>query len=146
MARKYNERNVTSAQSTLDISTEVVFLFDNKYQSATFLNNTGAALDLEQGILVRRDIANAGQVIPAIAGATLANVIGVLRVTNAETLAIAGTAKVSYAIQGELDSGLLVLPAGVTLDTTVGAKHLKDILTGIGFDPRPVTELTSYDN
>lgn len=146
MAIEYNQRNVTSNQSTLDVSTEIVFLFDNKYQKAVFLNNTGADLDLEQGFLVRRDVSTPGQVIPAIAGATLSDVIGIVKVNSPMALADTETANINYAICGDIDSGLLVLPAGVTLDTTVGAKHLKDILTGIGFNPRPVTELTSFDN
>lgn len=146
MAIVYNQRNVTNNQSTLDVSTEVVFLYDNKYQTAVFKNTTAGDLDLEQGVLVRRDTSTPGQVIPAIAGATLADVIGIVKVNSPKTLAADETANINYAISGDVDSGLLVLPATVTLDTTVGNKHLRDILSGLGFNLKPLTELTSFDN
>jgi len=62
------------------------------------------------------------------------------------TLANAGTLPVYYATQGDIDAGLLVLPLGVTLDSMVGNKALKDILTNLGFILKNVTELTKFGN
>ena len=77
--------------------------------------------------------------------ANLADVIGVLKTDNI-TLVNGATAKVNYAIEGDLDSGLLVLPLGVSLDTMVGNKALKDVLTSLDFVLKNVTELSKFDN
>jgi hypothetical protein len=79
--------------------------------------------------------------------ATLANVIGILKVTNgAETMENAASVKANYAICGDIDAGMLILPNGVTLDSMVGSKALKDILTALGFVLNNVVEGTKYDN
>lgn len=79
--------------------------------------------------------------------ATLANVIGILKVTNGgETLADGGSINANYALSGDIDAGMLILPSGVTLDSIVGAKALKDILTALGFVLNNVVEGTKFDN
>lgn len=78
----------------------------------------------------------------------LANVIGILKVPNGQTTLLANTesTKATYCISGDIDASLLVLPLGVTLDTIVGSKSLKDILTALGFVLFNVTEMTKFDN
>lgn len=78
----------------------------------------------------------------------LANVIGILKVANGNTTLLADTEsiKATYCISGDIDATLLVLPLGVTLDTIVGSKALKDILTELGFVLFNVTEMTKFDN
>ena len=79
--------------------------------------------------------------------ATLDHVIGILKVTNgATTMADAGSINANYCISGDIDAGMLILPAGVTLDTITASKALKDILTALGFVVNNVTEGTKYDN
>jgi hypothetical protein len=78
--------------------------------------------------------------------ATLANVIGVLKIDGINTMANAASLPANYALSGDIDTSLLVLPLGVTLDTIVGSKALKDILTALGFVLYNVTETTKYDN
>jgi len=78
--------------------------------------------------------------------ATLANVIGVLKIDGINTMANAASLPANYALSGDIDTSLLVLPLGVTLDTMVGSKALKDILTALGFVLYNVIETTKYDN
>lgn len=80
--------------------------------------------------------------------ATLANVIGILKVSNGNTsqLADGESVKATYCIAGDIDASLLVLPLGVNLDTIVGSKSLKDILTALGFVLFNATEMTKFDN
>lgn len=139
-------RNVTRNQSTADYQQERVFLGSNDFQEAVFLNDTGAELVLESGLLVKRDTTTPGQIIPAVTGVTLADIIGVVMINGTVTLADDETAQVNYAINGDVDSGLLIAPDTVTLDTVVGNKSVKDILTTAGFNPKAVTELTQFDN
>lgn len=82
---------------------------------------------------------------PATA-ATLANVIGVLKIDGLVPLADTASINAYYALSGDIDAGLLVLPLGVTLDTIVGSKALKDILTALGFVLKNVTELSKFGN
>lgn len=82
---------------------------------------------------------------PATA-ANLANVIGVLKIDGLVPLADAASINAYYALSGDIDAGLLILPLGVNLDTIVGAKALKDILTALGFVLKNVTELSKFGN
>jgi hypothetical protein len=52
----------------------------------------------------------------------------------------------NYATCGDIDATMLVLPIGVTLDSIVGSKALKDVLTALGFQLNGVTEMTKFDN
>lgn len=142
------QRSATGNQSTVDYSLENLFLYGNRYQTATFQNNTGAEATFSSGFLVLRNTSTPANVIPAIAGATLANVIGVLKLDSDVTLADAGTTPANYGIGGDIDVSLLQLPATVTLDTVVGTtgKCLRDFLTDLGFVLKNVTENTKFDN
>jgi hypothetical protein len=78
--------------------------------------------------------------------ATLANVIGILKIEGTVTLLDTESVTANYAISGDIDAGMLILPLGVTLDSIVGSKALKDILTALGFVLNNVTECTKFDN
>jgi len=145
MAIIYNQRNATRNQSTVDYTQEIIFLSENDSRSAVFKNNTGSNLDLEQGIMVLRDVST-GYVIPAVAGDTLQDIIGIVRYDGVTTLADGETSNIDYAFNGQIDSGLIVFPATVDLNTTVGNKKLVDVLTEKGFNPRPVTDNSNFDN
>jgi hypothetical protein len=142
------QRNATRNQSTVDYSLENLFLFGNRYQTATFKNNTGAGATFKSGFLVLRETGTPANIIPAIAGATLANVIGILKLDSETTLADAGTVSANYCIAGDIDVNLLELPATVTLNTVVGTtgKCLKDFLTDLGFVLKNVVENSKIDN
>lgn len=142
------QRNATRNQSTVDYSLENLFLFGNRYQTATFKNNTGAEATFKSGFLVLRDTTAPANIIPAIAGATLANVVGILKLDSETTLADAGTTPANYCISGDIDVNLLQLPKTVTLDTVVGTtgKCLRDFLTDLGFVLKNVVENSKFDN
>jgi hypothetical protein len=78
--------------------------------------------------------------------ATLANVIGILKIEGENLMADAASLTANYALNGDIDASLLILPTGVTLDTIVGSKALKDVLTALGFVLNNVTELSKFDN
>jgi hypothetical protein len=80
--------------------------------------------------------------------ANLANVIGILKTTaNGVTVMANGESmSANFATCGDIDATMLVLPNEVSLDTIVGAKALKDVLTALGFQLNGVTEMTKFDN
>lgn len=140
------QRNANRNQSTVDYLAQNIFTYGNRYNTGTFLNNSGASLNAQDGILVTRHATLADTFVPAIAGATLANVIGILKIEGVVTMADAASVSANYCLSGDIDAGMLILPATVTLDTVVGAKSLKDILTALGFVLNNVTELSKFDN
>lgn len=142
------QRNVTRNQSTADYSYNRLFLFNNRYQEGTFKNNTGASYTLKPGTLLLRDTTTPAQVIPAVAGETLANVIGIVKLDGEVALATGDTLAINFAISGDVDAGLLNLPDGVTLDTvpTNGTKTLRDYLQALGFKLRESVQNTNFDN
>lgn len=78
--------------------------------------------------------------------ATLANVIGILKIEGENTMANAASLKANYCVSGDIDATMLILPLGVTLDSIVGSKALKDVLTALGFVLNNVTECSKFDN
>lgn len=142
---KATQRDATCNQSTVDFERRNPFLFGNRKCNAVLNNNTGADLEAISGFLVTRNTGTAGEIFPAQAG-NLADVIGILDMSCVTTLADGETTNTCYAISGDIDATLLTLPAGVTLDTVVGNKVLKDILTDLGFILHNVTENTKFDN
>lgn len=140
------QRNANRSQSTVDFQRNNIFTFGSRFYETVYLNNTGGDLTIKAGSLVLRDIANDGQTKPAIAGATLVDVIGILAHEGESTLTDTETIQTNYAIGGNIDASLLIFPATVSLDTVVGNKTVKDILTDLGFVLENVTENTKFDN
>ena len=140
------QRNETRNQSTVDFQRKNIFLYGNRHATVVFNNNTGGDLDVEAGILLIRNPANAAEVIPAIAGATLVNVIGFLNIEGIVTLADAETINANLCISGDIDSGLITLPDTVTLNTITDGKTLNDTLTALGFVMKNVTEGSKFAN
>jgi hypothetical protein len=147
------QRSATRNQSTADFSRENLFLYGNRYSESIFKNNTGANLTAMAGILVVRDVTAPTKVIPADYDTvqnpnvnTLGDVVGILTIEGEKVLANNGEMNCNVCISGDIDAGLLVLPDGVTLNTVVGTKVLKDILTGLGFVLHNVTENAKFDN
>lgn len=145
---KYSVRRDTLNQSTIDYVQEQVFVGDNKYKDdVVFVNNTGADLEVTDGILVKRNVANVGQVLPAATdGSDLADIIGVLKMNGSQMLADTETIGASYCYKGKLDSGLIDYPGVTTINTVVGNKILFDVFTGLGFEPKEITDVSLYGN
>lgn len=111
----------------------------------TDIANTGTGT--VTGVVVVNGTTGVDEGFSPATSANLANVIGILKIEGIVTLADAASVSANYAISGDIDAGMLILPVGVTLDTIVGAsKSLKDILTALGFVLNNVTEGTKYDN
>ena len=80
----------------------------------------------------------ANGLIPVTSG-NLANIIGISFVDDT-TLAEDQSVYTHYATSGDIDEGLISFPSGVSMDTIVGAKNLRDVLTDLGFNCNAVTE------
>lgn len=78
--------------------------------------------------------------------ATLANVIGILKIEGINTMADADSLRANYCVSGDIDASMLILPIGTTLDSIVGSKSVKDILTALGFVLNNTIELSKFNN
>ena len=140
------QRNATNNQSTVDFVRKNLFLYGARYAKGVLANNTdpAASQNATIGQLVVRDTATAGQIELATAS-NLADVLGITFM-NDETLASGETVAIDYAIRGDIDGTLLLLPNNVTLDTVVGNKALRDVLNDLGFVIFTVQQQTKIDN
>ena len=130
---KVTQTTKTRNQSTALITAFAsIFIFDNRFEEVVFKNNSGEELELTAGQLVVRDTAVAGGVLPATF-ANLADVIGISAYEGSTILADAETKNMNIGTKGTIDGNLLVLPDGVTLNTTVGNKSLRDVIEALGF-------------
>lgn len=141
-----NQRDQSRNQSTADYQTKRIFIFDNRYTEGVFKNNGAAKITLIPGSLVARDTAVANGFIPVTA-ANLADVIGVSANDTEIDLAVGQTSNINVCTKGTIEGIHLALPVGVTLNTTVGKKSLKDVLEGLGFHIEAnALENTKFDN
>ena len=140
------QRDNTRNQSTVDISHSHIFMGSNAFEEAVFNNNTGGELTLKAGTLVIRNAANAAQVLPAIAGATIANVVGIVALDSDVVLADAATVNINFGYAGKVDETKLVLPAATTLDTVQASKTVRDHLNALGLELTATIDNTKFDN
>jgi hypothetical protein len=141
-------RGGTRNQSTADYQRENLFIYDNRYYEATLINKEVADLTLEEGILVKRDLTDPTRVEAIVSDteAELQKVVGVVSFRGEQVIAQNGTVNVTFCYKGDLDVNLLVYPGAATINTVVGDKILKDVLTDLGFSVHNVTENTNFDN
>lgn len=143
MQTEVTQSNVTRNQSTATYKSSNLIMFAPKYGGEiTYKNTSGATLEAVSGLLVVRDT-TLPNTLKSATTANLADVVGVLLINDSISLANNATVSGQYLIGGELNADELVLPATVTLNTVVGNKFLKDILTHIGFKLNNVIENSS---
>lgn len=146
---EFTQRDQTANKSFVDIEHKHIFLFDNKFNDGIFNNNTGGDYDLVPGLVVIRDTANPTKIIPAVSGATLANIVGIISSpSKVEAIADGADVNAQYCHGGMVNTDHLILPGGVTLDTvhTAGAKTVGDILRDLGFELKNGVSNTKFDN
>ena len=122
--------NVVFTASTVGNKTDITETGTGSVDSITIVNGTAG---VDEGFS------------PATS-ANLANVIGILKIEGQNEMLNAASLNANYALCGDVDATMLVLPLGVTLDTIVGSKALKDVLTALGFVLNNVIECTKFDN
>lgn len=99
---------------------------------------TGAAAAIT---IVAGTAAIATGLIPVTSG-NLADVIGVSALEGTVDIGIDQSLNINYGTKGTIDGNALTLPSGVTLETVVGAKTLRDILESLGLH----VDTSSVDN
>ena len=147
MSVDLNQRNATRNQSTADFERKNIFTFGNRYSEGVFYNRNESQ-EFEAGTLLVRNSGNElnpEDLVPAT-GDTLADIVGILACDGKIAVDFDTKTNCNFCISGDIDAGLLVLPGLITLNTVVGNKLLKDILTDLGFVLNNVTENSNFDN
>lgn len=146
MGQSVTQRNATRNQSTADFQIKRAFIFDNRFKEGAFKNTSAAALTLSPVSLVARNTAIVNGFIPVTA-ANLADVVGISANETDIVLEVNDVVNINICTKGTIEGIHLALPAGVTLNTTVGNKSLKDVLEGLGFHiEENALEMTKFDN
>ena len=84
--------------------------------------------------------------VSPVTQSTIGSTIGILKLEGTSTMADTTTLVASVCIDGDIDASMLILPQGITLDTIVSGKALRDILTTQGFVLNNVIEGSKFNN
>jgi hypothetical protein len=140
-------RNLTRNQGTFDRQLNKIFVWNNEYETGTFLNNTGGTLNLVGGEVIGRVHATGQFVILKSASVDGSQYPVGINTICADVLDTA-TIEMQVGVNGNIDEGLLIFDGSDTLDTVVDNRRLRDRLAGdtVGLKLRTFTENTKFDN
>lgn len=124
-----------------------IFIWNNRYNKATYTNSTGSSVTLVKGTLLGR-ITSSGKVVPHTSAATdgSQNPLGIL--ADDYTVANGASVDVTYCDGGDVAKDKVILGSGDTMTTAVGTLGTIADLIGRNTTIKLVdsTELTGYDN
>lgn len=131
-----------------DYDVSKIFVFSNRYEKMTLLNNSGGVKSFEPGTLVGK-ITASGKIIPLASGAIDGSQIpvGVLK-TSVVDLADAGELEVNVCVYGDVVESKLILDGADTVDTVIDGRTIKDRIKAdtMGIQLVGGDELTGFDN
>jgi hypothetical protein len=142
--------NTVYSQSNFQITnydTTKIFIKNNEWEQGTFVNSTYDDIVLPAGTVLGR-VAASNEIVVLNAAASDGSQFPVGILANNQTI-IAGESKtLTYCIAGHVVEDLISLPSGVTLNTVVSSRTVRDRIkadtAGIVLVER--TELTDFDN
>lgn len=140
-------QNAENNMLTSNYSVKKIFVWNNRFQKATFTNSSGASVTLEAG-LVLGQIATTRKLVELDPAGTDGSQypIGVLAETV--TLANGASADLTYCVEGDVAESELVMPYGVALTDVIEDKTLRQRIASdtVGINLVGGTEMTSFDN
>lgn len=144
----YNSRVNTGQQITTDYDLSKIFIWNNRYEGDSYVNNSNYnPISILAGTVMGR-IASTGYIVPCYASAVdgSQDPIGVLA---QDVLLLAGgsSKQAAICIGGDIAANKLIFLYGDTLETVVAGKRMKDRLQANShIILRSATEMTDYDN
>jgi len=152
------EVNNTGNQAQFNYDTSKIFVWNNRYSSATFINNTGGALAFAPGTVVGR-VAATNLIAPFDSSATDGSQIpiGVLKSNLASSADDAQTPNTNFCKAGDVVKEKLLFQGSDDLDTVVtindgtpadtdNTRTVRDMIESLGINIVASTELTGFDN
>lgn len=131
-----------------------IFVFENRYRSLTFKNNTGGAATFQAGLLLAKDNTD-NTIVPLDASNTTnaSNIpIGILAQDLSTSLANGATqTNVFYCIEGDVARDRIIFQDSVNDDfdsviTQANGRTIEDLLQVLNIKAVASTDLTGPDN
>ena len=139
----------TGQQITTDYNLAKIFVWNNRYENDSYVNNSNYnPLTILAGTVMGR-IASTGYLQPCTASAVDGSQfpIGVLA-SDIVSLAGGATKAASICVSGDVAADQLIFLFGDTLETVVSGRRMKDRIQSdsVGLKLVYRTEMTDYDN
>lgn len=127
-----------------------IFIWDNRYETATFKNNSGGAAAFEPGTLLARDSSD-NTIVPLLAATTAngANIpIGVLHQPVASLANAATLTNISFCTGGDVARDKFIFQAANAFTTvpTGETRTIEDLLLSQNIRAIETEELSGFDN
>ncbi|MCH9620996.1 MAG: hypothetical protein S4CHLAM20_04100 [Chlamydiia bacterium] len=141
-------RDLTKNQGTMDRDFSKIFVFQNNFRNVTFLNDTGADLELKGGELLGVIASSGKAVLLDDPGATDGSQFPVGFANSCGTVLDGEELTISMCIGGDVVENKVILTGGVSLDDVISLRTLRDRIASDTMGVRLVesTELTNFDN
>jgi hypothetical protein len=138
--------NETNNQAHFDYDRSNIFIYNNRYEVANFINLTGGILTYKAGTVLGR-ISATGKVTELKSGATDGSQlpIGILA-TDINSLAGSGTIDINMCIEGDVAEEKVIFNGADVLTTAKSGRIYRDWLTLVGVILKLGRDLTNYDN
>ena len=140
---------VNNTDSQVQINTDVskIFVWQPRSEVGDYTNNSGGDLELKAGTLMGR-ISATNILLPLVSTAIDGSKFPVGVLMHDISVLSLGTAKLTFAVSGDVAEEKLILGGADTLATVIDARTLRDRIGSdtVGIKLVSADELTEYDN
>ena len=135
----------TNNQQRTDFEREIIFLRDNKYESAEFTNDTYDAITMEAGRVIGRVLAT-NEIAPQASGNVDGTKLPIGILTQTTVVEAGDTVSLNFCIGGEVAKEKVILDSGDTFATVIfSTSTINDLLNNF-VTLVSGTEMTAFDN
>jgi Bacteriophage lambda head decoration protein D len=134
-------------QLTTNYDTSKIFIWNNRYETGTYTNPTGAEVSLLAGTLMGR-VATTQKLKPCVSSASDGSQFPVGILADDYAVDYGESATVTICISGDVAEGKVILGGSDTLSTVVSSRSLRDRIAAdtMGIKLVSSTEMTAEDN
>ena len=144
-----DQTTTQNTENTLWTDTDLskIFLWNNRYDKATYTNSTGSEVTLAPGTVMGK-VGATNKLLPLVAAATDGSQFPVGVLAKGATVANGASVDLEYCIGGDVAAEKLIFNAAEGLTTDVDDRTIGDRLKSdtLGINPVTGTELTKADN
>ena len=134
-------------QMIVNTDTSKIFLWNNRYESATYNNSAYSSVTLLAGTLMGR-VSATGWIKPLASGASDGSQYPVGILANDVTVDGGGLETLSICVAGDVAEEQIILQGSDTMETTISSRRLRDRIAAdtLGIKLVQRTDNTAYDN
>jgi hypothetical protein len=134
-------------QMIVHTDTSKIFLWNNRYENATYNNSAYASATLLAGTLMGR-VSATGWIKPLASGASDGSQFPVGILANDVTVDGGGLETLSICVSGDVAEEQIILQGTDTMETTISSRRLRDRIAAdtVGIKLVTRTDNSAYDN